>query len=146
VAPVAPPLRAVKTRAARRITRAPAHAPKPAAPKVAAAPKAAAASKAATPKVVAAAKLAAPKVPTPAVATAKVAAPKTSAAKPAVPKVRPAAARAANGSATAAPAALKEFRISFITELVLEAQTISAAIQKAEVLGAVDIRSIARVP
>ena len=50
-----------------------------------------------------------------------------------------------NGSAGAA-GATKEFRISYISELVVEADNIGAAIHKAEVLGAREIRSIARVP
>jgi hypothetical protein len=62
------------------------------------------------------------------------------------PKAKPAVVGARNGSATLSSAALKEFRISFIRELVVEARTIGAALEKAEVLGAVDIRSIARVP
>jgi hypothetical protein len=61
------------------------------------------------------------------------------------PRVGNGAVRATNGSAAIAASALKEFRVKFITELVLEADTMHAAIQKAEVLGAVDIRSIARV-
>ena len=61
------------------------------------------------------------------------------------PKAKPVAAVSRNGSATNGSVALKEFRISFTRELVLEADTIGAAIQKAEGLGAVDIRSIARV-
>jgi hypothetical protein len=62
------------------------------------------------------------------------------------PKVKPAVRSSTNGSAAIASAALKEFRISFIREVVLEAATLGAALAKAEVLGAVDIRSIARVP